>query len=90
MQTSTGKIPIGKVDADVLKPSSSIQTIVNHEIKELGQHVLACIVSYRIPPALAQSYPIPPDDPNDITLRVLRKFYKFMVGRFYHLQRSIR
>lgn len=80
MQTATAKLPIGSADSDTLTPSSSIQTIVHHEIKELGQHVLGCTVSYRLPPALVGSYPVPPENPDDPTLRVLRKFYKFMVS----------
>ena len=80
MQTATAKLPIGSADSETLTPSSSIQTIVHHEIKELGQHVLGCTVSYRLPPALVGSYPVPPENPDDPTLRVLRKFYKFMVS----------
>lgn len=86
MQTATAKLPIGTAEADTLTPTSSIQTIVHHEIKELGQHVLGCTVTYRIPAALVQSYPIPPEDPNDPTLRVLRKFYKFMASHFCPLR----
>lgn len=81
MQTSTAKVAIGGTggDATALRPATFVETIVHHEIKELGQHVLACTLSYRIPAALVNSYPTPPDDPADPTLRLLRKYYKFMV-----------
>lgn len=86
MQTSAAKVIIGgpstaSGDEDIsLRPAAFMETVVHHEIKELGQHVLACTLSYRIPPALTSSYPVPPDDPSDPTLRFLRKYYKFMVG----------
>ena len=53
---------------------------VQTEMKELGQHVLACTLTYRIPSFVAATYPIPPDDPSDPTIRTLRKYYKFMVN----------
>lgn len=82
MQTSTTKVNIGGGGGEgtSLRPGAFMETIVHHEIKELGQHVLACTLSYRIPPALVNSYPVPADDPSDPTLRLLRKYYKFMVS----------
>lgn len=87
MQTASAKVAIGGTGsndpsnpASVLRPSKFVETVVKHEIKELGQHVLACTLSYRIPAVLVHSYPIPPDDPADPTLRILRKYYKFMVS----------
>ena len=81
MQTATSKVLIGEFgDQDnLLKPAACLETIVHHEIKELGQHVLACTVNYRIPPILVPTYPAPPDDSSDPTLRSFRKYYKFMV-----------
>lgn len=84
MQTASAKVAIGGTGStdpsSILRPTKFVETVVRHEIKELGQHVLACTLSYRIPAALVHSYPIPPDDPADPTLRILRKYYKFMVS----------
>ncbi|KAF8303081.1 hypothetical protein DL93DRAFT_2090440 [Clavulina sp. PMI_390] len=85
MQTTTTKHTIGGIDLpssgpdSVLNPAAFVQTVVHHEIKELGQHVLACIVSYRIPSTIANTFPVPPENPADPTMRTMRKFYKFMV-----------
>jgi trafficking protein particle complex subunit 13 len=81
MQTATSKVVIGEFGGQdsLLKPAATLETIVHHEIKELGQHVLACTVSYRIPHILVPTYPVPPEDPSDPTFRSFRKFYKFMV-----------
>lgn len=82
MQTSTVKLPLGQnpTTTDSLAPTKSLQVVVSHEIKELGQHVLGCTVRYKIPKDLVGSYPVPAEDgAGDPTIRVLRKFYKFMV-----------
>ncbi|QRW04315.1 hypothetical protein RhiLY_03314 [Ceratobasidium sp. AG-Ba] len=81
IQTASTKIPLGQAGGidNHLQPGEMLQLVVNHEIKELGQHVLACTVSYHVPPALRNSA-IPPEDPANPTLRTIRKFYKFMVS----------
>ncbi|KAH9901130.1 DUF974-domain-containing protein [Cubamyces lactineus] len=56
----------------------SLERIVSHEIKELGQHVLGCIVSYRVPLGFRQSLP-PTTDAPDPSVQTFRKFYKFAV-----------
>ncbi|KAJ8482272.1 hypothetical protein ONZ51_g5473 [Trametes cubensis] len=56
----------------------SLERIVSHEIKELGQHVLGCIVSYRVPSGFRQSLP-PTSDSLDSSVQTFRKFYKFAV-----------
>ncbi|KXN90469.1 hypothetical protein AN958_04141 [Leucoagaricus sp. SymC.cos] len=81
MQTITAKTllyqtpePGGKS----LSTGDTLECIIDHEIKELGQHVLACAVTYRLPPNIR---PIPgaSEDSDDPTLQTFRKFYKFIV-----------
>lgn len=53
----------------------SLEYVAHHEVKELGHHVLACIVSYHLPPSYRQSSGA--NDPsNEATFS---KFYKFAV-----------
>lgn len=80
MQTAATKVVIAEAGSatTTLRASEFLESVVSHEIKELGQHVLACTVSYHIPPSLAHSYGTP-EDPSNPTLRVLKKYYKFMV-----------
>ena len=59
----------------------SLERIVSHEIKELGQHVLGCIVSYRVPLGFRQSLP-PKSDSLDSSVQTFRKFYKFAVSTY--------
>jgi hypothetical protein len=81
IQTASNKIALGEIGGidSRLQPNQMIQLVVNHEVKELGQHVLACTVSYHVPPALRNSS-VPPEDPANPTLRTIRKFYKFLVS----------
>ncbi|KAG8738589.1 hypothetical protein FRC10_006660 [Ceratobasidium sp. 414] len=81
IQTASNKVVLGQIGGidSRLQPNEMLQLVVNHEIKELGQHVLACTVSYHVPPSLRNSS-IPPEDPANPTLRTIRKFYKFMVS----------
>ncbi|KAG1842662.1 DUF974-domain-containing protein [Suillus subalutaceus] len=53
----------------------SLEYIAHHEVKELGHHVLACIVSYHLPPSYRHT-PGASDPSNEATFR---KFYKFAV-----------
>ncbi len=83
MQTITSKTLLfhtSEPSGETLAPGDTLESVVNHEIKELGQHVLACIVTYRLPPNVR---PIPgaSEDPNDSSLHTFRKFYKFIVCR---------
>ncbi|KAF8894395.1 hypothetical protein BD779DRAFT_1660406 [Infundibulicybe gibba] len=80
MQTATTKILLaGKGGAEhALAMGDTMETIIHHEIKEMGQHVLACTVTYRLPPG-ARNVPGATGDPNDPTLQTFRKFYKFAV-----------
>ncbi|KAG9122718.1 hypothetical protein FRC07_000775 [Ceratobasidium sp. 392] len=81
IQTASSKVVLGQIGGidSRLQPNEMLQLVVSHEIKELGQHVLACTVSYHVPPALRNST-VPPEDPANPTLRTIRKFYKFMVS----------
>lgn len=71
--------PLGRT----LASGDTLESIVSSEIKELGQHVLACTVTYRLPPNVR---PIPgaSEDPNDPGLQTFRKFYKFIVRSLVH------
>ncbi|KII88914.1 hypothetical protein PLICRDRAFT_138993 [Plicaturopsis crispa FD-325 SS-3] len=80
MQTASSK----HILADLGGPShrlaagETMESIVHHEIKELGQHVLACTITYRLPPN-ARHIPGSAEDANDPNLQSFRKFYKFAV-----------
>ncbi|KAH6918795.1 hypothetical protein BKA70DRAFT_29403 [Coprinopsis sp. MPI-PUGE-AT-0042] len=82
MQTATSKVTLSELDENrqsrMLAMGDSMETVVHHEIKELGQHVLACAVTYRLP-ATARPVPGAAEDANDPTLLTFRKFYKFAV-----------
>lgn len=55
-----------------------LEQVVHHEVKELGQHVLACTVTYRLPPGYHYA-PGPVEGSDDPSLQSFRKFYKFSV-----------
>ncbi|KAG5651526.1 hypothetical protein H0H81_008338 [Sphagnurus paluster] len=79
MQTATAKVILAEFGGPdhKLVARNTLESIVHHEIKELGQHVLACAVTYRLPPnSRSLSSNEHPDDPN---LQTFRKFYKFAV-----------
>lgn len=80
MQTTTSKMVLYEMDASGknLPGRDALEHIVHHEIKELGQHVLACTVTYRLP---QNARPIPgaSEVVNDQSLQTFRKFYKFAV-----------
>ncbi|KAF5330520.1 hypothetical protein D9619_005683 [Psilocybe cf. subviscida] len=79
MQTATTKVTLYESEgANTVSPGDTLERIVHHEIKELGQHVLACTVTYRLPP---HSRPVPgaAEDASDPSLQTFRKFYKFAV-----------
>ncbi|GLB35170.1 putative protein of unknown function (DUF974) [Lyophyllum shimeji] len=80
MQTATTKVVLAEYGGpeNKLAARDTYETVVHHEIKELGQHVLACAVTYRLPPNAR-----PPvgsgEHPDDPSLQTFRKFYKFAV-----------
>jgi trafficking protein particle complex subunit 13 len=82
MQTVSTKVQLAELGGSehVLAAGDTLQNVVQHEIKELGQHVLACTVTYRLP-ANARHAPGPAEDVSDPTLQTFRKFYKFAVSQ---------
>lgn len=81
MQTANTKVVLaefGGPDCQLI-PGDTLENVVSHEIKELGQHVLGCTVSYRVPPNVRHP-PGSAEDPNDPALQTFRKFYKFAVS----------
>ncbi|KAI0273843.1 hypothetical protein BC834DRAFT_816742 [Gloeopeniophorella convolvens] len=89
MQTASGKALLAELGGATmsLAAGDTLETMVQHEIKELGQHVLACTVSYQLPPGARRPAPVPapagagvPDATGgDTSLQTFRKFYKFAV-----------
>jgi hypothetical protein len=80
MQTATSKMVLYEMDGleTNLPGGDALEHIVHHEIKELGQHVLACAVTYRLPQN-ARAIAGASEDVNDPSLQTFRKFYKFAV-----------
>lgn len=81
MQTVTAKVQLAEFGGSTfsLAAGETLENVVQHEIKELGQHVLACTVTYRLP-ANARHVPGPAEDVSDPALQTFRKFYKFAVS----------
>ena len=88
MQTATSKLLLADIGGPTLSliAGDTLEATVHHEIKELGQHVLACTVSYQLPPgarrpaAPAATTGVAGEDTWDDTgLQTFRKFYKFAV-----------
>jgi hypothetical protein len=77
MQTTGSKVVLDEVGGleQVLSPTDTLEAVVAYEVKELGQHVLACTVSYRSPAAYGSA-------PNLLQYQeqTFRKFYKFAVS----------
>lgn len=78
VQTASTKTVLAEFggEGQQLGAGESLERVVSHEIKELGQHALACTVSYRIP---SNSRASTSTDGNDSDMLVFRKFYKFAV-----------
>ncbi|TFY68063.1 hypothetical protein EVJ58_g1226 [Rhodofomes roseus] len=78
VQTASTKTVLAEFggEGQQLGPGESLERVVSHEIKELGQHALACTVSYRIPSSTRASTST---DGIDSDMLVFRKFYKFAV-----------
>ncbi|KZT66827.1 DUF974-domain-containing protein [Daedalea quercina L-15889] len=78
VQTASTKTVLAEFggEGQQLNPGESLERVVSHEIKELGQHALACTVSYRLPPGSRASTSA---DGTDSDALVFRKFYKFAV-----------
>lgn len=83
IQTATTKILLAELFAGsngVLTGGDTLEAIVHHEIKELGQHVLACTVQYRLPPG-ARRPTQTEEDEKDPSMQLFKKFYKFVVSQ---------
>ncbi|KAF8556912.1 DUF974-domain-containing protein [Imleria badia] len=80
MQTASAKALLCELGggARTLVAGDGIEDVVHHEVKELGQHVLACTVTYRLPPGFPYA-PGPVEGADDPSLQSFRKFYKFSV-----------
>lgn len=89
MQTVTAKAILYEMDGSgkYLAAGDTLEHIVHHEIKELGQHVLACTITYRLPPN-SRSIQDASEDMNDPSLQTFRKFYKFAVGGWTNTNQS--
>jgi hypothetical protein len=88
MQTATSKLLLADIGGPTLSlvAGDTLEATVHHEIKELGQHVLACTVSYQLPPgarrpatSAATTAVAGVDTVDDTGLQTFRKFYKFAV-----------
>ena len=89
MQTATSKMILaeyGGSDFRILS-GDTMENVVHHEIKELGQHVLACTVTYRLPPGYRATQHAP--EGQDPALQSFRKFYKFAVGVTFSVDREL-
>lgn len=86
MQTVTSKVVLYEMEGQVreVKGGDSLEFVVHHEIKELGQHVLACTVTYRLPPN-ARAIAGASEDLNDLNLQTFRKYYKFVVRKLFSM-----
>ncbi|KAH9857834.1 DUF974-domain-containing protein [Lenzites betulinus] len=80
MQTASLKAVLAEFGGanERLAVGESLEKVVSHEIKELGQHVLGCTVTYRVPPGV-RSPPPQAADSQDPNTQTFRKFYKFAV-----------
>ena len=90
MQTVSTKVQLAEFGGrdHTLAAGDTLENVVQHEIKELGQHVLACTVTYRLPPN-ARHVPGPAEDVSDPALQTFRKFYKFAVSNLFQLQKIL-
>lgn len=80
IQTATTKVLLAEFSAGALKGRDTLESIVHHEIKELGQHVLACTVQYRLPPG-GRRLTRTEENEKDPSIQLFRKFYKFAVSQ---------
>ncbi|KAF9228765.1 DUF974-domain-containing protein [Gyrodon lividus] len=80
MQTASSKTLLAELGGPeyALGSGDGLEYVIHHEVKELGQHVLACTVTYRMPPGFRHTLG-PVEGSNDPRLQSFRKFYKFVV-----------
>jgi len=99
MQTSSSKVLLAEMGGPTLSlvAGDTLEASVHHEIKELGQHVLACIVSYQLPPgarrpaasATTVGSTAGAEEGADAGLQTFRKFYKFAVRCSFWVRSSL-
>nr|GAT55482.1 predicted protein [Mycena chlorophos] len=80
VSTASSKVLLGEFGGaeTTLRVGDALEdAVVHHEVKELGQHVLACTVTYRLP-AGSRAHALV-DDGTDPNVQSFRKFYKFAV-----------
>ncbi|KAG2076049.1 DUF974-domain-containing protein [Suillus decipiens] len=77
IQTANSKILVAELGGPDFKLAvgDSLEYVAHHEVKELGHHVLACIVSYHLHPSYRHAFGAS-DSSNEATFS---KFYKFAV-----------
>ncbi|OAX43830.1 DUF974-domain-containing protein [Rhizopogon vinicolor AM-OR11-026] len=77
VQTVNSKVLVAELGGPGFKlpVGDSLEYIAEHEVKELGPHVMACIVTYHLPP----SYRHAPGAGEVSNEASFRKFYKFAV-----------
>ena len=88
VQTVTSKVLLTNIGGLTLSlvAGDTLEAMVHHKTKELGQHVLDCIVSYQLPPGAQR--PVTSavtnaisgfDTRDDHGLQTFCKFYKFAI-----------
>lgn len=77
IQTANSKVLVAELGGPSFKLAvgDTLEYIAEHEVKELGPHVMACIISYHLPP----SYRYAPGASEVSNEAGFRKFYKFAV-----------
>ncbi|KIK81119.1 hypothetical protein PAXRUDRAFT_833090 [Paxillus rubicundulus Ve08.2h10] len=80
IQTATSKTLLAELGGPeyTLASIDGLEHVIHHEVKELGQHVLACTVVYRMPAGF-RHMPGPVEGSSDPSLQCFKKFYKFIV-----------
>jgi len=88
MQTAASKVLLADIGGLTLSliAGDTLKATVQHEIKEIGQHVLACTVLYQLPPGARRPATLAStttlggvDSGDDSELQMFHKFYKFTV-----------
>jgi trafficking protein particle complex subunit 13 len=72
MQTASSKILLQEISGTIEK-GGMLEAVVHHEIKEVGQHVLACSIQYHVP-GITQA------TSDSLSQAAFNKFYKFNVS----------
>ncbi|GAA95379.1 uncharacterized protein L969DRAFT_21802 [Mixia osmundae IAM 14324] len=76
MQTAQNRWTLAETRSGLLKPRESLETVVRHELKEIGVHSLVCTVSYTVAEGSQQGFA--PE--LGASQRVLKKSFKFSMS----------